>query len=185
MAYQLEDSYASTNSVTVPINSTTLIAMSFTAGSTYDLSKVELFMYRQGTPPNITVTIEGVASGSPDYPDDTPLASVSVDISGITADSAGEWVACEFSSPASLSNGVQYFIVIEGGFTDASNRYVWKGDTTGDNYAGGERVRTTDDRSSWSNLDYEGTFKTYSGSEDAGSVVPIHIIKHVMQGSGL
>lgn len=164
MAYNLEESYTGTNSAYPPISGTTLLAQSWTTTSAYDISKVELLLYRVGTPPNITVTIEGVASGSPDYPDDSPLASVSVDVSGITTDSGGEWVACVFSSPASLSDATQYFIVIDDGYTDASNRYIWLGDTSADNYAGGERVRTINDRGSWISLNYEGTFKTYSGS---------------------
>jgi hypothetical protein len=159
MAYNLQDSYTDNDQIILPISNDTVIAQSFTASSSYEAIKVELLLYRIGTPSNITVTIEGVSGG---YPDNSPLASIEVDISSITTNSSGEWVECVFSFGAKLSNGSQYFIVVSGGYASGSDYYNWKSDSNDANYAGGTQVWSLNNRGSWNGLNDDGTFKVYS-----------------------
>lgn len=154
----LEISQESTNSAYPPLAANTQLAQTFLAESAFYLSYVELLMYRQGTPPNINVDIQGVSGG---YPDGNVITTLELDISGITLDTAGEWVACVFDPGIQLTLGTSYSVVVRDGWTNASNRYLWKGETTGDPYANGKRCRSTDGGASWGDLQ-EATFRIYS-----------------------
>lgn len=182
MAYTLDQSQTTSNGAAALGSAVYRLASTFTAGVSEDLTKVELLMYREGTPPNITVEIHGTDGSG--YPDNTPLASQSVDISGITTDSGGEWVEVVFNTPMTQVATTKYGIVVGDGWTDASNRFRWLQQTGADNYAdGGKHYATTGEN--WLPSNYDMTFKTYYGAADeyiniAGSLAAISTVSGIL-----
>jgi len=171
MAYSLEESYSSVFDGAATLASATYqLAQTFLAGDNYDLTKVELLLYREGTPPNLTVEIQSTSAG---LPTNSVLATESVVVSDITTNTDGEWVTVEFETPASLILGVTYAIVISDGWTDASNRTRWRQYTASDNYADGDKCWSSDGGSSWNDTDDDFGFKNYSGSEDNGNGIMV------------
>jgi hypothetical protein len=147
-----------TNTAIIPSSLTFHFGQTFLAGSSYTLTKVELLMYREGTPPNITVEIQATTAG---LPNNTVLATQSIDISKITTDSAGEEVAVVFDTPIALTVGATYAIVVADGYTNNSNRYHWRENTATDSYASGSRCYASNG-TTWSAGTYDMAFKNYS-----------------------
>lgn len=180
MAYNLEESHETSNGAAALGSADYRLASTFLTTSAYTLSMVELLMYREGTPPNITLEIHGVDIS--EYPDNSSIATCSVDISGITTNSAGEWVQCVLTVPVALSNATKYGIVVGDGWTDASNRFRWLQQTGLDNYAdGGKYYASTGEN--WAPSNYDMTWRTYSSS--VGGILVPHFYSKLMQGSGL
>ena len=161
MAYTLQESYdAPSNSGASAGWALSHFGQTFKAEANYTLTKVELKMYKAGTPPNITVEIQNTTAGKPN---NNVLATQSVDITGITEDTDGEWVAVVFDTPAVLTNGTTYAVVVADGWTDGSNQYAWRQNTLTDAYADGQKYYA-DDGVVWSSQNYDLTFKNYSGT---------------------
>jgi len=162
MAYTLQESYSTVfDGGSALASATYQLAQTFLAGSSYTLTKVELLLYREGTPPNLTVEIQSTSAGEPT---NSVLATQSIDISGITADTAGEWVPVVFVTPYALTSGVTYAIVISDGWTDAANRVRWRQFIQYDNYAGGDKWWSTTDGATWTITNDDMGFKNYSGT---------------------
>lgn len=161
MAYVLEESQTNYNGGAAPGSASYRLGQTFKAGSSYTLTKVELLMYREGTPPNITVEIQGTSGGAPD---NNVLATQSIDISSITTSTSGEWVEIIFDTPAELTLNTTYAIVVGDGYTDSSNRYRWNQNTVSDDYTDGSKYFATTGEN-WSQSNYDFCFKTYSGSD--------------------
>ena len=160
MGYTLEESFSTPLTgfgyVTAAVYA---LAQTFLAESSYELPKVELLMYREGTPPNITVEIESTSVG---LPTNSVLATQSIDISGITTNTDGEWVSIVFDTPTTLTNGVTYAIVVRGGWTDANNRYKLAYNSSGIHYTNGAKCYAIDG-STWHAQNQDMGFKNYSG----------------------
>ena len=178
MAYTLDQSHVTTNGEAALGSASYRLASTFTAGVSEDLTKVELLMYREGSPPNVTLEIHGVDGSN--FPDNSLIDSLSLDISGITLDSGGELVVFELPTPASLIATTRYAIVLGDGWTDASNRFRWLQQTGSDNYAdGGKHYATTGEN--WAPSNYDMTFKTYYGSE--GVILVPHFYNRLLAGN--
>jgi hypothetical protein len=145
-------------------NPSSSLAQTFTTQRAYGCIKVALKMYREGTPPNITVALQGVDGSG--FPDGSDLESISVDITGITTSLTGEWVECVFASTESLSADTKYAIVVRDGFTDASNRYRWRQYPSYSYYAGGTKLFATTGSNWVPAVTQDFTFRTYSDDHD-------------------
>jgi len=179
MAYTLEESQENNDSQSATSGPPFALASTFKATSNYNIGKAELLMYRDGTPPNITVEIQGVDGSS--KPDNSAIASVSVDISTIATGALYTWVACEFSSPHALVSGTTYAIVLKLGYTDINNRYQMRYQNNSDEYADGAMYYTTNG-TSWIAWGYDFAWKTYSTDAGGGIMVP-HFYSRLLAGN--
>lgn len=106
----------------------------FTPLVTHYLEKIELLLHRVGVVDEVTVEIRPTSSDVP-LGDDSAygeaLASVTVDVSGITTDTAGEWVAFTLSTPVQLTVGVKYAVVAASNVYGGSTYVVWNAHLTG------------------------------------------------------
>ncbi|HEY7066159.1 MAG TPA: carboxypeptidase-like regulatory domain-containing protein [Chloroflexota bacterium] len=123
---------------------------------------VELFCFGCGaTPPDIAVSIRATNSGLPTGAD---LATATIPGS-LTASGASVWLTASFGSPATLTAGTQYALILHPVTAPAGSGYFWIR-VSPSGYANGQRVLTANSGSTWSadsTRDYN--FKTYM---DAG-----------------
>lgn len=144
-------------------------AQSFVAGDTLPLARVSLYVKKVGTPSSPSVKIVANASGSPAT---SALASGTLLVGNVTGTYG--WVDVSFSSPAQLTQGSTYWIVIDMN-ANTSNYYVWCRDAE-NGYAGG----TAKYKSSWSTggswtaVAGDLGFKTYLGSGN-GSIAGVSV----------
>jgi hypothetical protein len=164
MADLIEERFESSSGGAAVSNSSYNLAQTFTTQRAYGCIKVALKMYREGTPPNITVALQGVDGSG--FPDGSDLESISVDITGITTSSTGEWVECVFASTESLSADTKYAIVVRDGYTDASNRYRWRQFTSYSYYTGGTKLFASTGSNWVTAAINDFTFRTYSDDHD-------------------
>jgi hypothetical protein len=101
-------------------------AQTFTAGLTGQLDQVDLAL-SGGMDATTPLTIE-IRDGSATAPGDTILASASVPTSAVA--SSESWVSTSFTSPASVTAGTQYSIVVlNGGASSAAGWFWYSGKT--------------------------------------------------------
>ncbi len=141
-------------------------AQRFTAGMTGSITKVDLVLYRYATSVNsITVQIR-TDNGTGLQPSTTVVASQSF---SFTAGS-WYWVPISFTTPGTVTSGVDYWIVCSCPDTYQSG-YLW-GVELSNVYDGVNSVADYDSTiPSWTNYDYDLFFRTYvdSGSGVADS----------------
>lgn len=112
------------------------VAQGVTPSATAVVSDVNLVIQRTGAPVgNVWVTLEADTAGNPSG---TPLAtSDKLPITNTTTAVGGQYVMFIFRTPPTLSNGVQYHIVLQGDYTRSDANYIgWLGVVAG-GYAGG------------------------------------------------
>lgn len=164
MAYVLRDKFIGAIDGFVSMSgSTRWTSQSFTASSSYNIARVDLWMYSAGTPGTVTVSIRAASGDVPTGPD---LASGVIDGNTITSDSGGNSYEIIFSSAYSLSSSTKYCIVVR----PSAGILYWKGASITPNYTGGDNSFSFDSGSNW--VPHSGVvdhwFETY---EDSGSVV--------------
>jgi hypothetical protein len=139
------------------IGSSQSLAESFTAGISGGLDRVDLLLYKIGSPTTpVTVEIRNLA-GAPGV---EVLAIASIPASAIG--STGAFVPVTFGSPAPVTAGFQYAIVAYG--ADPSNSYQWTY-ATGNPYPGGALflANSSPPGGTWNVVDAadDFSFKTY------------------------
>lgn len=145
------------------ISSTTWVAQTFTAGSSYTLGSVVLNLSKiPGYTGNAYVKIKAVdGTGKPTGAD---LALGVITPSEIPLYATFSWVTCDFSSPVALTSGTKYAIIVKGGSSSPYLCWAYKDGSGSDPYAGGSTYATTDSGATWAagtvNVDY--LFKTYT-----------------------
>ena len=133
-------------------------AQSFTPSESKPLAKVGLYIKKVGSPGDATIRITSDSSGSPAQ---SALASAALS-SGLVGVSYG-WVEATFSSPANLTSGLTYWIVLDTG-RDANKYYVWCKDS-GAGYGSGSPKYSKDwDDDPWTDVSGDLNFKTYLGT---------------------
>jgi type II secretory pathway pseudopilin PulG len=100
------------------------IAVSFAPASTGELSQISFYIKKQGSPADGTIRIVEDNAGSPSS---TELATTTFDVSKIG--SSYGWVNFSFSSPANLTNGNTYWIIID--VTSTVPKYFYMGRASG------------------------------------------------------
>lgn len=131
-------------------------AQGFIPSDSDDITEVELYMLKEGSPPGDCV-VEIIDSP----PDGNALGTASISPSEIGT--SASWVTADFSSPVSVSAGTSYGIRVqqEGGQGDESNRYRVM--ISGDQYADGHFHQY--DGSQWNEFaDYDLSFRYSMGS---------------------
>jgi hypothetical protein len=134
--------------------STTWAGQTFTAGKTGSLTKITVDLgLNSGSTGTVTVEIHNASSN---LPGSTVLSSVAT-LGPVTNPSGtGAAYTATFSSPAAVTSGTQYSIVIKAG---TGSVYVV---TAGNVYAGGRYATTTNSGGSWTGSNTTDlTFTTY------------------------
>jgi uncharacterized repeat protein (TIGR01451 family) len=153
-------------------------AQTFTAGKSGPLSRVDvnLFCYFCGSlPPSITVSIRATSGGVPTGGD---LATASTVITNWSV-GAQAWFTANFATPATVSSGTQYALVVRSSASYANGTLAFSNSaisssTGNDVYGGGKLLFSTNSGSSWTVQMYgtSGTsdagFQTYVGSGSTG-----------------
>ena len=147
-------------------------AQIFEASLSYDIGTIKLYLYRNGDPGNITVSIRAAEEWITGWwrPVDADL--VSKTISGTSfADTTNTWVEFTFSSPYSLTSGTKYAIVIR---QTVSAKLWWLDDGSSPTYANGNYARSTNSGSTWTILiSIDFMFETYDSFSPPVDIVTI------------
>jgi len=153
-------------------NNTQWAAQSFTARNSGPLSRVDVNVFDVCgvPPPPITMSIRATSNGLPTGPD---LATTSFAVTTYTG--AQKWYTANFTTPANISSGTQYAIVLRAsgtvgtsclGFSNSANSSVSGNDV----YSGGVLSFSTSSGSSWAVQTYgtsptsDAGFKTFIGA---------------------
>ncbi|HYR75667.1 MAG TPA: carboxypeptidase-like regulatory domain-containing protein [Pyrinomonadaceae bacterium] len=159
----------------VGINTTTWGGQTFTAAITGQLVKADINLFCSGctgTTPNLTLSIRATSGGLPTGAD---LATAT--IAGFS-NGAAVYYTGTFGSPATLTSGTQYALVIRPNSTPSAGTYaLTRSGTSGagaDVYAGGSRVSSANSGSTWSipttgGVTTDAGFKTYMKNGFASS----------------
>lgn len=93
---------------------------------THDFNVVLLKMYRVGTPTEVELYVY-LADEFTWYPVGDPVASATIDVSGLTTDAAGEWVEADLSNKVTVDTDEVYDIVLVGAdvCTEGGDYAVW------------------------------------------------------------
>lgn len=160
MAYTLQESYDSSAGKNLwTIQGATWVGMTFTTASAYDLTKVDLWLRRYGTTPG-TVYLDVYATDA-GKPTGASLGSASLNANEFSA--SDDWREFVLSSAVTLTDATTYALVIRVPDGNVNNCVQWRF-KSGDGYASGGNVQSTDSGSTWTtNSTYDGGFKTYSG----------------------
>jgi hypothetical protein len=164
----LDQSQTATSQAAVSAGGTSWVAQTFTAGITGGLDQVDLFLFRVGSPGDLTVQIQDVSEG---VPSGSILASATVSEASVMQATGGAnppftWVSVPLSPPAPVTAGTQYAIVLSAPNAPAGiNFYGWSF-VSFDPYAAGELMLSRTSGSTWGDFAdiFEGTdtaFKTY------------------------
>src|SRR6185369_15037124 len=144
----------------------------FIAGVSGQLVKADIQLFCSGcgaTPPNLTLSVRATAAGLPTGAD---LATATVPGSAFASGSTTTFTA-SFGSPATLTSGTQYALILRPVSAPAGSGYFWIRSSPS-TYASGSRVLSADSGGTWSadtTRDYN--FKTYMqvGYAPAGNLI--------------
>ena len=142
-------------------------AQTFTAGIGGRLDQVDIAVSRAGasTQP-LQVEIRAVTGGAPSNA--AALSSATVAAASIPLSSNPGFVSVPFASPAQVTAGTQYAIVVSSAACGFVNCYVWGAGPSGSSYAAGSGFQSPDSGATWPPLNAFGsmdlTFKTYVAS---------------------
>lgn len=123
-------------------------AQTFEASDAYDITGVQIPVYRTGTPGTVTVSLRATAAGVPTGAD---LTSGTYDGDTVTTDTGAEWIAIAFDSDYSLVSGTTYAIVVRATAGDANNRLNWQVDTDG-GYDDGQEATSVNSGVAWNGV---------------------------------
>jgi hypothetical protein len=141
------------------INATThRVAQSFVAGFTGNLGRIKLNVKKFGAPGNLTAYIYSNSAGVPDS-----LLATQEYTGSILSDQFG-WISINFNTPASLTDGTTYWIVLAASGVDSSNGYLIRS-RTGNIYTNGTLKYSTNSGTDYTEYTGEDIlFQTYASS---------------------
>jgi hypothetical protein len=143
----------------------------FIAGVTGQLVKTDITLFCNGcgaTPPNLTLSVRATSAGLPTGAD---LASTTVPGSTFASGAITSFQA-SFGSPATLTSGTQYALILRPVSVPAGSGYFWIRSSPS-TYAGGSRVITGDSGATWSadtTRDYNFRTYMYTGYAPSGTL---------------
>lgn len=121
-------------------------AQTFVADETGYITVVKVKLYRVGDPQDVTVSIRATSAGLPTGID---LSSATVDCTGITPATVGEWVTFTLACPVLVIGGTTYAIVIRAPSGSTPYNYCnWRCSGTSI-YTGGSRIYSTNSGVTW------------------------------------
>jgi len=149
------------------------IAQSFHATAAGTLPKVSVFLAKVGNPTNnLTVRIATDVAGRPNT---SSLASST--IPSPTIGTTASWIDVTFNSPATLTNGTKYWIVLDYSTNNATNHWNWRKDNT-DSYVNNTGRYTSNCCSgspTWTDVGGDLAFRVWIGGTVTGIRGPITI----------
>jgi hypothetical protein len=157
----LDQQQPTTTGAAVSVGGSNWPAQTFTAGVTGRLDQVDLFVSRVGNPGDLTLQIQAVAAG---VPSGAVLATTTVPQSGIT--SSFTWLSVPLASPAQVTAGAQYAIVLSAPSPPGINFYGWSIGAFDAPYAGGKLTLSITSGATWGAFaaifdTWDTAFKTY------------------------
>ena len=183
-----QDIAFSTSDCNTEVYSGAGIGQTFTAGLSGPLTSVEVFLVdvdeRPGTEPGLTVALASTSSG---LPVGVALAASTIPDSDVP--SVPGVVTVTFSSPATVTAGEQYAILIT--TSETYNNYKWCGDGA-DTYSGGTGLDDAASGRNWRQLAYKDmSLRTYvdvpaapSNGSGSQSVAPQRVNVDIGLGAG-
>jgi len=147
-------------------------AQTFIPAVTGTLAKADVQLFCNGcgaTPPNLTLSVRNTAAGLPTGAD---LATTTIPGSTF-ASGASVLFTATFGSPATLTSGTQYALVLRPVSAPAGSGYFWIRSSPS-TYANGSRVLSADSGGTWSaDTTRDFNFKTYmqTGFAASGNLV--------------
>lgn len=134
-------------------------AQSFKSSQSKSLNKVSLYMKKVGNPADRTIRIVADSAGSPST---SVLASAVLNASLVTT-SYG-WVGIVFSSPANLTAGATYWLILDVN-QDNTKYWIWCKDINSGYVDGvGKYKQDWSSGGAWTSVTGDLTFKTYLGT---------------------
>lgn len=109
------------------------IAQTFTLSTDATLTSYKFLIYRVGSPGLCSFVLDNTSAGKPD-----PSSNIATTIFNgnvITTDTAGEWK--EFTIPSLDIDAGVYSVRLNSTLSNASNKLMWKIDSTSASYTGG------------------------------------------------
>lgn len=154
--FTVQDFYIVESYSSVSVGSFTWYGQNFTASASYTATRIDLLVYRVGTPGNVIVNLYATdGSGFPT----TLLDSAIIDGDSLTTHTDGEWYTLYFDH--ALVSGIKYAIIPE---PSASGFWIRR-HVVSPSYSGGNVLYTGDSGSSWSDLvGQDLMFAVYSGA---------------------
>lgn len=125
------------------VNTTSWVSQTFTPSQKYDITGINIPVYRVGLPGNITASLRATAVGLPTGAD---LVSGSYYADVITTDANGVWINISFDEDYELVSGTVYAIVIR--TTVVGGTINWLLDTD-NGYADGQECTSIDSGVTW------------------------------------
>jgi hypothetical protein len=127
-------------------------------------------MYKNGTPPTLTVGIRNTTSY---YPTGADLTSGTFDSTTVAeVVNPGAWYEINLTQ-YTLASGTLYAIVWRIPSGDASNLLAMRSDSSSPTYSGGQFQRSTDSGVTWNSYNYttiDGMFEVWGNPITAGQV---------------
>jgi uncharacterized repeat protein (TIGR01451 family) len=149
------DAQNTTETQAFGFSNTAWFGQTFTPTVTGQATKVELDLFCSsctGTPPNVVISIRNATGNLPTGAD---LASVSIPFSN---SGSGGFYAANFTTPATLTAGTQYAIVVRMAAAYATGTPAYVTSTTSA-YAGGRRTTSANSGTSWTGTTPDTSFK--------------------------
>jgi uncharacterized repeat protein (TIGR01451 family) len=149
------DAQSTTETQAFGFSNTAWFGQTFTPTVTGQATKVELDLFCSsctGTPPNVVVSIRNATGNLPTGAD---LASVSIPFSN---SASGGFYAANFTTPATLTAGTQYAIVIRMAAAYATGTPAYVTSTTSA-YSGGRRTTSANSGGTWAGTTPDTSFK--------------------------
>ena len=143
----------STSDCNTEVYSSVGLGQSFTAGLSGPLVSVQLLLIDAGVGPKVGLTVQ-LSSASSDLPTGAALATAIIPDSDVSS-SAGDVVTVIFSSPATVTAGQQYSILLT--TTETYNNYKWCGNYPS-TYSDGSGL---DDQGGWRAVSSGFSLRTY------------------------
>jgi len=154
-SYEERKEYYYESNTSIYINSATrYLAQVFTASADYTCTKLYINIFKEGSPGDLTVELQGTTGG---HPDNSALASKTIPEASIS----GLWVEIDLGVGAALTNGTKYAIVLKAPGATATDKVHWYEDTTSPSYPGGEIWWDNDAGDSWSSAVADAKFEVW------------------------
>lgn len=134
-------------------------AQSFVPSVSDSLSKVSIYLRKNGNPGDRTIYIVADNSGSPGT---TELASGTLN-KDLVGTSAYSWIDILMDTPPLLSAGTTYWIVFDAGQSN-SNYWRWCKNSSGGAYSGASKYSSSWSGGSWTSNSGDLTFQLYFGA---------------------
>ncbi len=143
------------------VNSNRDIAQSFTASGTGTLPVISVYLAKVGIPTNdLTVHITTDNNGQPER---DSLADAT--LSAATVSTSPAWVTVAFPTPANVTTGAKYWIVLDSSSASAVNHWNWRKDSTGGypNHTGSTASDWNAGNVTWASVNGDLAFRAWIG----------------------